>query len=209
MSLFLTGFGLGIAFVASPGAVTAQVLKRGFERGFSAAFSLQVGALIGMGLWAMIAFAFAALLAQNMTIRLILGLVGSGLLMYLAYDALRTAYHQPQTDTEEIDSTSMRGDFGMGVALSLSNPLPIAFWLGIGNSVIPDEAKALGVDTFAIFFIGFMLSALLWSLGLSSLLGWGRRFVTPRFIRVMNAIGGLVLGVFASKLLWETVILQI
>ncbi|MCI0710116.1 MAG: LysE family translocator [Chloroflexi bacterium] len=196
MSLFLTGFGLGIAFVASPGAVTAQVLKRGFERGFMAAFNLQLGALIGMGLWAAVAFVGTAAITGSMTIRLVLGVIGGLLLLYLAWDAFKAAFRGTPSTAQPVDS---RGDFALGVALSLWNPLPVAFWLGIGNGVVP----AGETDSFLIFFVGFMLSALIWSFGLAALLGWGKQFVTPRFMRILNAIGGIVLAFFGFRLLWD------
>ena len=75
MALFLTAFGLGIAFCASPGAVTAQVVQRGLERGFRSALSLQLGALVGMVLWAIVAFIGAGMLAQHLLARLISGAV--------------------------------------------------------------------------------------------------------------------------------------
>lgn len=196
MSLFLTGFGLGIAFVASPGAVTAQVLKRGFERGFMAAFNLQLGALIGMGLWAAVAFVGTAAITGSTTIRLVLGMIGGLLLLFLAWDAFKAAWRGMVADEQHTDS---RGDFALGVALSLWNPLPIAFWLGIGNGVIP----AGETDSFLIFFAGFMLSALIWSFCLAALLGWAKQFVTPRFMRILNAIGGVVLAFFGFRLLWD------
>jgi threonine/homoserine/homoserine lactone efflux protein len=206
MTIFLTGFGLGIAFVASPGAVTAQVIRRGLERGFRAAFSLQLGALIGMGLWAVVAFVGAAILAQNEVVQIILGLIAGLLLLYLATDALRAAY---RGGMGEADLSDKQGDFMLGVALSLANPLPIAFWLGIGGNMMSSVSSAADVEQFGVFFVGFMLSATLWSLGLSSLLAWGRRFVRPTLFRVINAVGGLILGFFGVKLLWGVVIFGI
>lgn len=198
MSIFLTGFGLGIAFVASPGAVTAQVLKRGFESGFAAAFTLQVGALIGMGLWAIVAFAGTAIVTGNMTIRFVLGVIGGLLLLYLAWDALNAAYNPTPINAQNHDS---KNDFAVGIALSLWNPLPVAFWLGVGNGVIPSGET----DYFFVFFAGFMISALIWSFCLAVLLGWGKQYVTPNSMRILNAIGGLVLTFFGLRLLGDVI----
>jgi threonine/homoserine/homoserine lactone efflux protein len=46
---------------------------------------------------------------------------------------------------------------------------------------------------------------LCWALGLSALVGWGRRFTQPRVFRAIDAVCGAVLGIFGVRLLWTTV----
>ncbi len=48
-ALFLAAFGLGIAFSAPPGVVTALAVQRGLAHGFGAALSVELGSLIGGG----------------------------------------------------------------------------------------------------------------------------------------------------------------
>lgn len=205
MVLFLSAFGLGLAFFAAPGAVTAQLLRRGLEQGFLSALFLQLGALIGVTLWAVIAFIGAAFLAQNVLARLLLGTVGILLLLWLAWQALRAAY---QGKIGEARSLHVRGDFALGAALSLANPLPIAFWLGIGSTVIATGGKAApDPQALIVFLIGFLSSALLWCFCMAGLIAWGHRYVTPLFFRLVNLICGLALGFFALKLLWSTLLL--
>ncbi len=195
MQLFLTAFGLGLAFFASPGAVTAQPLRRGLEHGFFSALFLQLGALIGVTLWPLIAFIGAAFLVQYVLARVLL----------LAWQALRAAYHGK---IDKAKATSIRGDFALGAAISLANPLPIAFWLGIGSTVLATGEKASpDPHALVIFLGGFLSSAFLWCFFLASLIAWGRRFVTPLFFRFVNLVCGLALGLFALKLLWSTILL--
>ena len=203
MLLFLSAFGLGLAFFASPGAITAQLLRRGLQQGFLSALFLQLGALIGVTLWAVIAFVGVAVLAQNVFARVVLGIVGVLLLLLLTWQALRMAYYGK---IGEAKSSSVRGDFALGAALSLANPLPIAFWLGIGSTVIATGGK-VAPQNFVVFLFGFLCSALLWCFFMASLIAWGRRFVTPRFFRLVNLFCGLALGFFALRLLWNTLLL--
>lgn len=205
MMLFLSAFGLGFAFFAAPGAVTAQLLRRGLDQGFLSALFLQLGALIGVTLWAVIAFIGAAFLAQDVLARLILGIVGILLLLWLAWQALSAAYHRK---IGEAKASSTRGDFALGAAISLANPLPIAFWLSIGSTVIATGGKASSdPQNLVVFLAGFLCSALLWCFFMAGLIAWGRRFVTPLFFRLVNLICGLALGFFALKLLWSTLLL--
>lgn len=133
MSVFISAFALGLAFVATPGAVTAQSIRRGLQRGFQCALSLQFGAMIGLALWAIVAFMGAAVIAQSALARIILSGVGALLLGQLAWRALRDAYRSTPLNGEP---SSTRGDFALGATLSLASPLPVAFWLGIGMSSV-------------------------------------------------------------------------
>jgi threonine/homoserine/homoserine lactone efflux protein len=200
--LFLSAFGLGLAFFAAPGAITAQLLRRGLEQGFFPALFLQLGALIGVTLWAAIAFIGAAMVAQNLPVRVILGVVGVGLLLLITWQALRAAY---EGKMGEAKGGRGRGDFALGAAISLANPLPLAFWLGIGSTVIGSGGR--DSVNLVIFLGGFLCSALLWCFFMSGLIAWGRRFVTPLFFRLVNLVCGLALGFFALKLLWSTILL--
>ncbi|HEU5374401.1 MAG TPA: LysE family transporter [Ktedonobacteraceae bacterium] len=200
----LSAFGLGLAFCAAPGAVTAQVLRRGLERGFLPALWLQFGALIGMALWAIIALIGAALLVHNTLIRLFLGIVGTLLLLWLTWSALRDAY---RGNMAEAKAASKQGDFVLGALLSLANPLPIAFWLGIGSAMIATGQVSPDLEDMLIFLAGFLCGGLLWCVSLAGLLAWGRRFVTPLLFRLVNLVCGLAIGFFALKLLWSTIFL--
>lgn len=205
MLFFLSAFGLGLAFFAAPGAITAQLLRRGLEQGFFSALFLQLGALIGVTLWAVIAFIGAAMLAQNVLARVILGAIGALLLLLLTWQALRAGY---RGKIGEAKSSKVRGDFALGAALSLANPLPLAFWLGIGSNVASTSGSASPTpQSLAIFLMGFLSSAVLWCFFMAGLLAWGRRFVTPLFFRLVNLVCGLALGFFALKLFWNTFLL--
>ncbi len=199
--IFLSAFGLGFAFCASPGAVTAQALRRGFERGFLSALYLQLGALIGLALWAIIAIVGASMIVQNLLIQSTLGTVGALLLLQLAWQALRDAY---RGIVAEAKSSNARGDFALGALLSLANPLPIAFWLSIGSNFISIGEPYFDPEGLSVFLAGFFSGGLVWSFLLSSLISWAKHSLTPLFFRLVNLICGLMLGFFALLLLWKT-----
>jgi chemosensory pili system protein ChpE len=204
MPLFFSAFGLGIALFATPGAITAQLLRGLGQRGFLWALLLQLGALIGLILWAVIAFVGAAILVQNMLARVMLGATGVLLLLWLAWQALRDAYRGKVGETK---AANVRGDFALGAALTLANPFPVVFWLSVLPTLIATRQASLDPKDLLVFFTGFLVSALLWSVFMSSLIAWGRRFVTPVFFRLVNLVCSLSLGFFALKLLWSTFML--
>lgn len=196
MALFLAGFGLGLAVVATPGAVTAQAIRNGLERGFRAALSVQVGALVGLVLWGGIGLLGAALFTGNQLANLILSTMGVLLLLWLAWRALRAAFRGQQQETAP---ENIRGDFTVGALLSLASPLPVAFWLGVGSNVVRSPAPIEVV----FFLVGLVSSGLLWSVLLAGLTAWGQRYITPLLFRVVNFICGLALGVFAARLAYN------
>ncbi len=200
--LFLSGFGLGIAIVASPGAVTTQAIRRGLSSGFMSSFILQVGAIMGLLFWAFIGLIGIQIVAQNIFFRLFLGIGGGLLLIFLAKNALQTAYNNPQpTATLKND----KHDFMLGIALSLANPLPMILWMGIANDFLNTLSDSQNYGAFSLFVSGFFVSALLWSVALSIILRLGHKMVSPRIFQVVNLLSAIILSLFAIKLLWGAV----
>lgn len=204
MLLFFSAFGLGLALFATPGAITAQLLRGLGQRGFLSALLLQLGALLVLILWALIALVGVTFFAQNLFIRVLLGVAGTLLLLWLAWLALRDAYHGK---SGEAKTASAHGDFVLGAALTLVNPFPVVFWLSVLPTLVVVGQVSRELQEAMVFFAGFLISALLWSIFMASLIAWGRRLVTPIFFRLVNLICGLVLGFFALKMLLSTFLL--
>jgi threonine/homoserine/homoserine lactone efflux protein len=202
IGLLAPALGLGLAYAATPGVVNTECIRRGMARGFWPAFSVQLGALLGDGVWAALALAGVAALARDESFAVGLGLVGSLFLCRLAFAALREAWMGPR---DRPLPRSSRGDLGIGVVFGLANPAGLAFWAGVGGGTIAASGSDAGVATYALFLTAFLAGALCWSLGLAALVGWGRRYARPRLFRAMDAVCGAVLGLFGLRLLWTTV----
>lgn len=206
--LVVAAFGLGLALCAPPGVVFAETVRRGLGRGFRAALGVQFGSLVGDGTWAALALGGAAMLAQQVLARLLLGAVGVTLLLYLAWNALRDAW-RPRAPAERTAGTplggatvlvAVRGDFAIGAALSLSNPFNIVFWLGVGGGVVAVHvAEPAAVHYFA-FLVSFLAACFMWSVFMATLVAYGRRFLDGSLFRVVNAVSGLALLYFAAGL---------
>jgi chemosensory pili system protein ChpE len=202
MTLFVASFLLGIAFCAPPGAITAESIRRGFARGFRPALFVQFGSLVGDATWAIIALVGLAFLVQNTVARLLLGVVGGGLLLYLAWGAFRDgiAGGMPTPRGE-----SLRGDFATGAFLSLGNPWNIAFWLGAGSSALTTYVAQPQLGDYFIFFSAFMTGAIVWCFFAAGLIGSGRNWITPGFFRWVNLLCSVFLAYLGVQLLIQTV----
>jgi chemosensory pili system protein ChpE len=202
MSLFLSSFFLGIAFCAPPGIVTIEAIRRGFARGFWATLLVELGSLIGDATWAIIALTGLAFLVQNGLARLLLGTTGALFLFYLAGSALVDAR---RGGLPAPGKPGQGTDFSTGALLSLGNPYTIAFWLGVGSSTITASAPDPEWSHFVVFFLAFMLGALLWCFILAGLVVWGRRLINPTFFRWVNAVCAVFLCYFGIQLFWNIV----
>lgn len=201
LDLLVSAFGLGLAYAATPGVVNTECIRRGMSRGFRPAFSVQAGALLGDGVWAALALAGVAALAQHESLAIVLGLAGSLFLCRLAFAALREAWIGPPERTE---IRTVGGDLGTGVVFGIANPAGFAFWSGVGGGMLAARGSDAGMADYASFLLAFLAGALCWALGLSSLVGWGRQYARPRLFRVLDAACGAVLGVFGVQLLVTT-----
>jgi chemosensory pili system protein ChpE len=166
-------FLLGFIFNATPGAVFAETIRHGLSGGYRAALSVQFGSLVGDAAWAVLGLAGIGLLLQADSLRIPVGIAGTGYLAWLAFDSWQASRSEAEVTAANQRASAMRS----GVVLSLSNPQNIAYWAALGSAF-----GALGISNpdridYTLFFFGFMGSSLVWCFvcaGLISRLFGGR-----------------------------------
>jgi threonine/homoserine/homoserine lactone efflux protein len=199
LTFIITAIGLGIAYAAAPGAVNTEAIRRGAAHGARATLLVETGSLIGDSLWALLALTGVTLFAQYLAVQLVLGIAGGCFLLRMAWLALYDAFTHHKASVATPAST--RGNFATGIVFGIVNPFGLAFWSGLGSSVV--ASGATGVQ-FLLFFVGFFLGAVLWSLGISAGVYWGRRWMRPIVFSWISALCGLALGYFGIRVLWAT-----
>mgnify|MGYP000931804881 CR=1 FL=1 len=199
--LFLAAVVLSLIFCATPGAVNTQVLRVGVTGGFRRAFGVETGSIVGDMCWAVIALAGLAIIWNNMTARVILAVIGATFLLYLAYQGFQDARRREMT---EVDAPKGHTDFVTGVIMSFANPFQIPFWIGIGSTSIAVIMSDPELMDFVIFYLGYLVGAMIWGTSYSALIGHGRRYITPKLFRALSMICALVLLYFAFNLLYST-----
>lgn len=197
-TLAVTGLALGLAYAAVPGAVNAESARRALHGGFRSGFLIQVGALVGDGLWAVLGLSGAAVLLRDDTIAMLLGFLGASLLLWLARQALMGALFPAQDVNAAASGSSLR----VGLAFGLANPAGIPFWTGLGATIFGTTSPdAVGI---CILLVGFLIGAAVWGASLSQVVAWGGRRAGARLLRVIDAISAAILGWFGIRLLWST-----
>lgn len=203
-ALLFKGFLLGWSVAWPPGPISAEMVRRGLERGFLPAVALGLGACSGDFLWAVAVSLGAGALIDVPGVRPTLGVVSVGLLLFLAWTFGRGAWTAWQISrapapaavaapARRFDST--RGGFLLGLTLALTSPWNIAFWLGvIGSQAGAEHLRLAGSLTLAAAVV---FGAALWCFVLCSLVRMGAKFATPAWHIVTQGTTAALMLYFA------------
>lgn len=202
ISLIITACVLGFVYSAAPGAVNTEALRRGLKRGFMPSFSVQIGALLGDLLWAIVGLTGVALLFHFLAAQIILGVAGVAFLLRMAWMSFLDA-RKPIDLTQS--ETKQQRDFLTGVVFSLANPFGIAFWGGIGGGFATHIAGMPLVDKLVLLFVGFAAGAFAWCVGISALVAWSRKFIGEKILRGIFTLSSLAMAYFAFEMLWTMI----
>lgn len=184
--LFVAAFFLGLLFNVVPGAVFAETLRRGLRGGYGPAFAVQVGSLVGDFTWAVIGLAGAGALFTLPHVETPLALAGAALLAWLAAQSIRDGLSAVPTFDPNQPQGSHRSALGVGAAMSLSNPMNVTYWAGLGGTISVLGSGDHGAWSFAVFLAGFMTSSLIWCFVCAGLVAATRRYVGPVLWRTLN-----------------------
>ena len=200
-ALFFSAFAMAIAFAIQPGPIGFESLRRGMTHGFSAALHVELGSLLGDGVWAAIALVGASIIFQNRIVTLLLGLFGCGLLLRFAWDAWRSS----RQELVYVGTDNRSNHFAAGAMLSLSNPQNLTAWLGMSGAIVglgfldPEPAHLL------VFFAGFMIAQVCWCFFFAAVVEYGRRLMNQTLYRWINLTCALFLAILGLHLLLQTI----
>ncbi len=199
--LFLSAFALGVIFNAAPGAILTESMRRGLRGGFAPALAVQIGSLAGDALWVVLGLMGAATLILIPHVQIPLSVAGALLLAWLAYESFSDSRSEMPDLSTTSDTADTKGALWAGVALSISNPLNIAYWAALGGVISTLSGEQPEWVHFAIFIVGFMLSSVLWCFFAASVIAYTRVRLSERLWRVLHVVCGAALVVFAVDVL--------
>lgn len=212
---FLAGVLFGLALAAPPGPMNAIIAEESVIRGWVAGVVTGLGAMTADVVFFLLALAGVATVVEEWpTLRGTMITVGGLLMLYFAYDALRSM-ESSLTGTEI--STDSRG-FQKALLLGLTNPFQILFWLTVGIALLdPGTIDILGytpylgdavagvlvVETGSIALLaGLFGGIVVWIVGFPALLVASDRRIDS-LAPVVAAASALILGVFGLFFLWD------
>jgi threonine/homoserine/homoserine lactone efflux protein len=200
LGLLAVGWLLGWSVAWPPGPINAEILRRATQRNFFSAASIGLGACTGDAIWALaVALGAGALLAMPWSVTG-LWFISRVVLVALAADYLRGAWRgvvrfRDGVAAEDSSVDSARIGFLLGLAMALSSPFNMAFWVGVLGR---PELAGLGIDAALIMAFAVVAGAASWVVVLCALAGSLRGFLQhPLWDAATRAATALVLLGFA------------
>ena len=206
MSALLVGFGLGFFVGAQPGPVSLLCIRSVLRGALGAGIAIGAGAALIDLLYAALGLAGAASLLEIAELRLAFGLLGAGVLAYIGYRTLWSAFRVRLGGVSEAEVATPRRAFATAVAATASNPLTIATWAAIftaaGAAAVGDAASS--ASGAALLLGGVALGTLTAFSLLSLLVAAVRGRFGPRLMATVDVVAGAGLLGFAGLLGWRT-----
>jgi putative LysE/RhtB family amino acid efflux pump len=206
MSALLVGFGLGFFVGAQPGPVSLLCIRSVLRGAFRAGLAIGAGAALIDLLYASLGLAGAASLLELGELRLAFGLLGAGVLAYIGYRTLWSAFRVRLGGESEAEVATPRRAFATAVAATASNPLTIATWAAVftaaGAAAVGDAAAS--APAAALLLGGVALGTLTAFSLLSLLVAAVRGRFGPRLMATVDVVAGAGLLGFAGLLGWRT-----
>lgn len=167
----LTGVALGFSIAAPPGPVTALAAQQVVSRSWSAGWLIMLGATAADGVFFVLTYYGVARLVTTGE-RGVLFLLGGALMLYLALTTVRKAARQhvgsPLSLSGWWSSSSIRrSPFILGLAVGLTSPYQVGWWVSVGAGMVSDLGGRVAVG----FFVGIVS----WTLFFTALVHQGVR----------------------------------
>jgi threonine/homoserine/homoserine lactone efflux protein len=198
LSIFASAFLIGFSGALMPGPLLAVVLSGSSKEGFRAGPLVVLGhALLETGMVVALVSGLGVFFKNGWVIKVI-GLAGGGVLAYLGLDML-LSLRRLQGDilhgsSKPFSSGSL---IWKGIVASLSNPYWVMWWATVGMALVI-SASRFPIWGPVVFFLGHILSDLVWYSLVSFTIDRGRNFFSPRFYRGMVGVCGALLVFFGG-----------
>jgi putative LysE/RhtB family amino acid efflux pump len=199
----LVGFGLGFFVALQLGPMSLLLIRSTLRSGLRVGLAIGAGIAVVDGLYAAAGAAGAAPLLTIDPVRLVFGLVGAGVLLFLGVRTLHSAFRVRLGGEIPAEIATPGRAFRTALAGTASNPLTIASWAAVFAA-----ASAAGAADSAggalLLVAGVAAGSLAWVTTLAGGTAAVRRAVGARAMRVADTIAGLGLIGFGAALGWTT-----
>ena len=191
--------GISLSGVLAPGPVTTQSIVMGAKNRFAGSLIAVGHGIVEFPLIILITFG-AAKIFQHQTARIVIGLVGGAMLLFMAYGIYKSAKSSDEKSGKIIADRPILA----GIILSAGNPYFLVWWATVGLA-LAGQAKGLGIWAFAAFAIVHWLCDLIWY----QLLSWtsfkGTTLLKGRGQIIVLIVCAIAMGFFGIKFIADAV----
>ncbi|MGH8382183.1 LysE family translocator [Pseudomonas sp.] len=179
---FSNGFLLSLSLCLDIGIANIAMITLAMQRGFFQGFWLGLGTCVGDLVYAVAALAGMTVLLQFETVRWVLWLGGSLLLVWFALKMLLAAWRgDGHVQPGEVVVESAWREFVRGIVLAMSSPSAILWFAAVGGVLISRSGGGSLLEA-GLFLSGFFAAGLLWCLSLCLIASHGGRLLGNRLL---------------------------
>ncbi len=200
----VTGLGIGALAAANVGPIWLLCVRTSARYGWRSGAAIGVGAAIVDLCYAVLGALGAAALLQLAPLRIGLGLLGAGVLVFLGLRTLRDAWRVRLGAEDASEVVDPRHALRTGLVATASNPLTILTWGAVFSGAAAADVAA-GPTSAVAFVIGIGMGSLLLHLGLSGVAAVLGARVGTTALRWTDAVSGIGLMGFGILLGIRTV----
>ncbi len=202
-------FLMGLAAAAPVGPVNMLAIRRGMIGGWRHTLACGIGSVTGdLILFSLVLLGGHYLLSDlsNPTLQTVLAAIGIIVLLPLGIYFLVRTVKEPlrahagarQRGHEGTVPAHLAADAADGTALTIFNPLTIAYWFGVTSNWLPFAHSVLGSSAPGWGILMAAAGMMTWFTALIVVVRFIPHRIGPIFFRLVNAILGLILLGFAT-----------
>lgn len=208
MSIFISYIVLGLSLSAPMGPINAAQLDKGIRFGFFHAWLVGVGGMVADGIFMLLIYFGIAQFIDVPIIKLFLWIFGFFILTYTGIESLLKSGDLTAESGKDQSETKGKA-FRTGFFMAISNPMSVLFWLGIYGSILAKTASSYESGQMLLYSLGIFLGITIWDVTMAGVATGARKMISPRILRLISIISGLILmgfgiyfGVEACRLLF-------
>ena len=202
IAALLIGFGLGASVAAQLGPMSLLTIRSTLRNGVGVGLAIGAGIAVIDTLYAAAGAAGAGVVLSFEPIRVVAGVIGALVLVYLGAKTLWSAFRiRLGGETGEELATPKRA-FVVALGATASNPLTIASWAAV-FAAASTAGAAEGAATLTLL-AGVGLGSMAWMTVLTGGVSLLRRWVGDRMLRTVDGLAGIGLLGFGGLLAYRT-----
>ena len=209
INVLSAAFLMGLAAAAPMGPVNMLAIRRGVIGGWRHTLACGIGSITGdLILLSLVLFGGDYLIPDlsNPTLQTVLAAIGAIVLIPLGSYFLVRAVKEPlrayASARQHWDEGTVPGhliaDVADAAALTIFNPLTIAYWVGVTSNWLPFAHSVLGYSAPGLGILMATVGLMTWFTALTVIVRFIPHRIGPNFFRLVNAILGLILLGFAT-----------
>ena len=202
IAALLIGFGLGASVAAQLGPMSLLTIRSTLRNGVWVGLAIGAGIAVIDTLYAAAGAAGASVVLRFEPIRVVAGIAGALVLVYLGAKTLWSAFRIRLGGETGDELATPKRAFVVALGATASNPLTIASWAAV-FAAASTAGAAEGAATLTLL-TGVGLGSMAWMTVLTGGVSLLRRWVGDRMLRTVDGLAGIGLLGFGGLLAYRT-----